>query len=67
MFLCITILKLFLNDAMLVLDIIKTVAVSRFLLKKNGKMVYIDYRWLNAGFWIEAEPMSWVDNILERV
>ena len=29
--------------------------------------LHIDYRWLNAGVWIEVEPMRWVDNILDWV
>ena len=67
-FLCITILKLFLNGTILVADIIKPVAVSSLLLKKKlYGFMHTDCRSLNAGTWNEAEPMPWVDNILDRV
>ena len=47
-FLCITILKLFLIETILVVDIIKPIAVSSLLLKKKETkwygFVYTDYR-----------------------
>ena len=46
--LCITILKLFLNETILVVDIINSDAVSSLLLKKNetklNGLMHIDYK-----------------------
>ena len=57
MFLCITILKLILNETMLVVDIIKPLVVSRLLFKnKETNYMIFAYR-LHAGTWTNA--MGW--------